>query len=241
MCCNADHAGCSDFAKQLQIREKPRGWCIYVSSKAASAAALPQRLLRRLSVLLFRNMAEAQGNHCDRAIRRFRWSKHSSSLTDRLELELNFSTWTRYAAIAPDHPSSFQYWIRTRLAWRKYPAMEDPLPQWGCVRFASQCVLMRNYSARPLYRRVAFVGFGEEWPHRNSMSPPVADFNDLEDDETDHARRGMPPATGGRGPFPKTSILYHWEALSRLLAPRLCSVRCREICNVPDLRKGLEL
>ena len=80
-----------------------------------------------------------------------------------------------YAGIKPDHPSSFRYWIRTRLEEKTRPRVAHYLEGDATDLDAE----MKRYSellkAAPI--DLAFVGFGENG-HIAFNDPPVADFND---------------------------------------------------------------
>lgn len=80
-----------------------------------------------------------------------------------------------YVGISPNHPSSFRYWIRTRLEEKVRPGHvfyidADATDLEAEIRRYSQLLL-----AEPI--DVAFVGFGENG-HIAFNDPPTADFND---------------------------------------------------------------
>src|SRR5690242_9213734 len=80
-----------------------------------------------------------------------------------------------YAGIKPDHPSSFRYWIKTRLEEKTHPRVAHYL-EGDAPDLEAE---MKRYSellkAAPI--DLAFVGFGENG-HIAFNDPPVADFND---------------------------------------------------------------
>jgi glucosamine-6-phosphate deaminase len=80
-----------------------------------------------------------------------------------------------YAGIKPDHPSSFRYWIRTRLEEKVHPAVAHYLEGDASDLSAEMNRYSRLLKAAPI--DVAFVGFGENG-HIAFNDPPVADFND---------------------------------------------------------------
>jgi glucosamine-6-phosphate deaminase len=80
-----------------------------------------------------------------------------------------------YAGMKPDHPSSFRYWIRTRIEEKVHPGKVHYL-QGDAPDIDTE---IERYSQllneAPI--DVAFVGFGENG-HIAFNDPPVADFND---------------------------------------------------------------
>jgi glucosamine-6-phosphate deaminase len=80
-----------------------------------------------------------------------------------------------YAGMKANHPSSFRYWIRTRLAEKVHPRVTHYL-EGDAIDLAAE---MNRYSKLLLDAPidVAFVGFGENG-HIAFNDPPVADFND---------------------------------------------------------------
>jgi glucosamine-6-phosphate deaminase len=80
-----------------------------------------------------------------------------------------------YAGIGRDHPSSFRYWIRTRVEEKVHPKVVHYIegdaadPDTELVRYA------RLLDAEPV--DLAFVGFGENG-HIAFNDPHVADFQD---------------------------------------------------------------
>lgn len=80
-----------------------------------------------------------------------------------------------YIGLRPDHPSSFRYWIRTRLADKVHPHKTYYL-DGNAEDLEGE---IKRYSALLLEAPIdlAFVGFGENG-HIAFNDPPVADFND---------------------------------------------------------------
>jgi glucosamine-6-phosphate deaminase len=137
-----------------------------------------------------------------------------------------------YAGIEPDHPSSFQYWIRTRIAEKV-----RPLKTYYLKGNASDVQAeMRSYaellSAAPI--DLAFVGFGENG-HIAFNDPPVADFNDPEMVKLITLDPACRRQQAGEGHFkdvdsvPKTALTITCSGLFRAK---------NWICNVPELRKA---
>lgn len=137
-----------------------------------------------------------------------------------------------YAGITPDHPSSFQYWIRTRLADKVRPWKTHYLHGDAPDLQAEMRAYAELLSAAPI--DIAFVGFGENG-HIAFNDPPVADFDDpamLKLITLDPACRRQ---QAGEGHFKDVDSVPE----------RALTITCRGlfvakawICNVPDLRKA---
>lgn len=137
-----------------------------------------------------------------------------------------------YAGMKPDHPSSFQYWIKTRIEEKVHPWRTHYL-HGDAVDLDAE---MRSYAdllnAAPI--DVAFVGFGENG-HIAFNDPPVADFQDPKTVKLialdDACRRQQ----AGEGHFrdvasvPREALTVTCTGLFRAEA---------WICNVPDRRKA---
>jgi len=80
-----------------------------------------------------------------------------------------------YAGIQTDHPSSFRYWIRTRLEEKMHPGTAHYLEGDAPDSTAEMNRYSELLNAGPI--DLAFVGFGENG-HIAFNDPPVADFND---------------------------------------------------------------
>lgn len=80
-----------------------------------------------------------------------------------------------YIGISGDHPSSFRYWIRTRISDRVHPHVTHYL-EGDAADIEAE---VKRYSKLLLDAPVdlAFVGIGENG-HIAFNDPPVADFND---------------------------------------------------------------
>jgi glucosamine-6-phosphate deaminase len=137
-----------------------------------------------------------------------------------------------YVGMRPDHPSSFRYWIRTRLEERVHPSKTHYLKGDAPDLKAE----IRRYSellnAAPI--DVAFVGFGENG-HIAFNDPPVADFHDPETLKMialdDACRRQQ----AGEGHFADVaSVPLHALTIT-------CTGLLRAeawVCHVPDSRKA---
>jgi glucosamine-6-phosphate deaminase len=137
-----------------------------------------------------------------------------------------------YAGMKPDHPSSFRYWIRTRIEEKVHPWRTHYL-QGDAPDLEAE---MRRYAqllnVAPI--DVAFVGFGENG-HIAFNDPRVADFQDPETVKMitldDACRRQQ----AGEGHFKDVDSV----------PPRALTITCTGlfraeawVCNVPDLRKA---
>jgi glucosamine-6-phosphate deaminase len=137
-----------------------------------------------------------------------------------------------YVGIKPDHPSSFQYWIRTRLEEKLHPRVTQYLR--GDVADLDAEIARYSQLLNEAPIDLAFVGFGENG-HIAFNDPPVADFNDPVTVKLitldDACRRQQ----AGEGHFKDVAAV----PLSALTIT--CSGLFRAdawVCNVPDLRKA---
>lgn len=80
-----------------------------------------------------------------------------------------------YVGIAASHPSSFRYWIRTRLEERVHPRATHYLEADASDLDSVIAQYARLLEQAPI--DLAFVGFGENG-HIAFNDPPVADFQD---------------------------------------------------------------
>ncbi len=80
-----------------------------------------------------------------------------------------------YIRISPDHPSSFRYWIRTRLEAKVHPAKVHYLQGDASDVDGEIARYAGLLTAAPI--DLAFVGFGENG-HIAFNDPPFADFQD---------------------------------------------------------------
>jgi glucosamine-6-phosphate deaminase len=80
-----------------------------------------------------------------------------------------------YVGMKADHPSSFRYWIRTRLEEKVHPAKTHYLEGDASDVEAEIARYSRLLNEAPI--DLAFVGFGENG-HIAFNDPPVADFAD---------------------------------------------------------------
>ena len=137
-----------------------------------------------------------------------------------------------YAGIAPDHPSSFRYWIRTRIEERARPAAAHYLA--GDAADLEREIERYSHLLEQAPIDVAFVGFGENG-HIAFNDPPVADFEDpatVKRVTLDEACRRQ---QAGEGHFadissvPKQAITITCSGLFRARA---------WVCCVPEGRKA---
>ena len=137
-----------------------------------------------------------------------------------------------YAYIKADHPSSFRYWIRTRLEEKVHPKRTHYLAG-DAADLAGE---IRRYSTLLVEAPIdlAFVGFGENG-HIAFNDPHVADFNDpamVKKVALDEACRRQ---QAGEGHFkdvdsvPKEAVTITCPGLFRAEA---------WVCCVPDARKA---
>lgn len=80
-----------------------------------------------------------------------------------------------YVGIPPDHPSSFRYWIRTRIEEKLHPRQVFYIAADAADLDSEMNRYARLLLAEPI--DVAFVGFGENG-HIAFNDPPNADFQD---------------------------------------------------------------
>jgi glucosamine-6-phosphate deaminase len=137
-----------------------------------------------------------------------------------------------YAGMKPDHPSSFHYWIQTRIEEKVHPWKTHYLRGDAPDLDAEMRRYAQLLNAAPI--DVAFVGFGENG-HIAFNDPPVADFQDPETVKKitldDACRRQQ----AGEGHFKDVdSVPLHALTIT-------CTGLFRAkhwVCNVPDLRKA---
>jgi glucosamine-6-phosphate deaminase len=137
-----------------------------------------------------------------------------------------------YVGIPRTHPSSFRYWIKTRVEDRVHPASVDYL-EGDAPDIEAE---IKRYSALltagPIH--LAFVGFGENG-HIAFNDPPVADFNDpaiIKRVELDEACRNQ---QAGEGHFESPAAVPR-EALT-VTCPGLFRSEAW-VCVVPEARKA---
>jgi glucosamine-6-phosphate deaminase len=137
-----------------------------------------------------------------------------------------------YVGMKPDHPSSFRYWIRTRIEEKVHPWRTHYLKGDAADLESEMRSYARLLNAEPI--DVAFVGFGENG-HIAFNDPPVANFQDPETVKIitldDACRRQQ----AGEGHFTDAaSVPLHALTIT-------CTGLFRAkawVCNVPDLRKA---
>lgn len=137
-----------------------------------------------------------------------------------------------YVGIKPDHPSSFQYWIRTRIEEKVHPWKTHYLRGDARDLDAEIQRYANLLNAAPI--DIAFVGFGENG-HIAFNDPPVADFNDPETVKMITLDEACRKQQAGEGHFMDVASV----------PPRALSITCTGlfraaawVCNVPDLRKA---
>ena len=137
-----------------------------------------------------------------------------------------------YVGIKPDHPSSFQYWIRTRIEEKVHPWKTNYLKGDASDLDAEMKRYASLLNAAPV--DIAFVGFGENG-HIAFNDPPVADFNDPETVKTITLDEACRKQQAGEGHFMDIDSV----------PPRALSITCTGlfraaawVCSVPDLRKA---
>ncbi len=137
-----------------------------------------------------------------------------------------------YVGISRDHPSSFRYWIRTRLAEKVHPRRVHYIEgdaadvEAEIARYAGLLTAEAN--------DLAFVGFGENG-HIAFNDPPVADFEDpamVKRVTLDEACRRQ---QAGEGHFPTIASVPR-EAIT-LTCPGLFRA-ATWVCSVPEARKA---
>jgi glucosamine-6-phosphate deaminase len=137
-----------------------------------------------------------------------------------------------YIGISPDHPSSFRYWLRTRLVEQVHPGQMHYLTgdaediEAEVQRYADLLI------AGPI--DLAFVGFGENG-HIAFNDPPVANFEDaaiVKRVVLDERCRRQQAGEGHFSDFesvPKEAVTMTCPGLFRAGA---------WICSVPEARKA---
>lgn len=137
-----------------------------------------------------------------------------------------------YVGISPNHPSSFRYWVRTRVEEKVRPGRMNYLEGDAHDIDAEIARYAALLEAAPI--DLAFVGFGENG-HIAFNDPPVADFDDpatVKRVELDEACRRQ---QWGEGHFPSL------EAVPREALTVTCTGLFRAqawICAVPEARKA---
>jgi glucosamine-6-phosphate deaminase len=137
-----------------------------------------------------------------------------------------------YVGLSADHPSSFRYWIRTRIEekvhpWRTHYLKGDaPDIKAEIDRYAGLL------NAAPI--DVAFVGFGENG-HIAFNDPPVADFQDPQTVKTVVLDEACRRQQAGEGHF--TDIASVPPQALTVTCPGLFRAEAW-VCNVPDFRKA---
>jgi glucosamine-6-phosphate deaminase len=137
-----------------------------------------------------------------------------------------------YAGMRPDHPSSFRYWIRTRLEETVHPGKVHYL-QGDAPDLNAE---MERYSKLLLAAPIdlAFVGFGENG-HIAFNDPPVADFDDPATVKMISLDEACRRQQAGEGHFkdvasvPQNAVTITCPGLFRANA---------WVCNVPEARKA---
>jgi glucosamine-6-phosphate deaminase len=137
-----------------------------------------------------------------------------------------------YVGIAADHPSSFRYWIKTRVEEKVHPLKVHYLA--GDAKDVDGEIVRYSQllNAGPIH--LAFVGFGENG-HIAFNDPPVADFEDpliLKRVALDDRCRQQQT---GEGHFPAVESVPK-EALTITCTGLFRAERW--ICCVPDTRKA---
>ncbi|MGA8597022.1 MAG: glucosamine-6-phosphate deaminase [Bryobacteraceae bacterium] len=137
-----------------------------------------------------------------------------------------------YVGMKPDHPSSFRYWIRTRIEEKVHPAKTYYLAGDASDIEAEIARYSQLLNEAPI--DLAFVGFGENG-HIAFNDPPVANFADPETVKLitldDACRRQQ----AGEGHF-KDVESVPLRALT-VTCPGLFRARAW-VCHVPDYRKA---
>jgi glucosamine-6-phosphate deaminase len=137
-----------------------------------------------------------------------------------------------YVGMKPDHPASFQHWIRTRIADKVHPWRTHYLRGDAPDIEAEMNSYTRLLTQGPI--DVAFVGFGENG-HIAFNDPPVADFHDPQTIKLITLDEACRKQQAGEG---------HFKDIASV-PPYAVTVTCTGlfraatwICNVPDLRKA---
>ena len=137
-----------------------------------------------------------------------------------------------YVGMKPSHPSSFRYWMRTRLVEKVHPGKVHYLAGDAAGLNAEIARYAQLLLEAPI--DVAFVGFGENG-HIAFNDPPVANFNDpatVKVIELDEACRKQ---QAGEGHFPDVAAVPR-QAVT-ITCPGLFRANAW-VCNVPDERKA---
>jgi glucosamine-6-phosphate deaminase len=137
-----------------------------------------------------------------------------------------------YVGISPDHPSSFRYWMRTRIEDKVHPGKMHYLDGDATDLEAE----IRRYSQLLLESPIdlAFVGFGENG-HIAFNDPPVANFKDPATVKIVTLDEACRRQQAGEGHFkdeasvPRRAVTITCPGLFRAAA---------WVCNVPELRKA---
>lgn len=134
--------------------------------------------------------------------------------------------------LSPEHPSSFRFWIKTRLVDKVHPARVHYLAADAAESDAEILRYSELLLGAPIH--VAFVGFGENG-HIAFNDPHVADFNDpatVKRVALDEACRRQ---QAGEGHFPDLNSVPG-EALT-VTCPGLFRALAW-VCCIPDVRKA---
>jgi glucosamine-6-phosphate deaminase len=137
-----------------------------------------------------------------------------------------------YAGINADHPSSFRYWIRTRLEEKVHPMKTHYLRGDAADLDAEIKRYSELLDRAPI--DAAFVGFGENG-HIAFNDPPVADFHDpvlIKKVTLDEACRRQ---QAGEGHFKDVASVPR-EAIT-ITCPGLFRAKAW-VCCVPEARKA---
>jgi glucosamine-6-phosphate deaminase len=137
-----------------------------------------------------------------------------------------------YAGINSDHPSSFRYWIRTRLEEKVCPAATHYLQADASDLNAEVTRYSQLLKEAPI--DIAFVGFGENG-HIAFNDPPVADFNDAAMVKIITLDEACRRQQAGEGHFSDV------DSVPKIAVTITCSGLFRAnawICCVPEKRKA---
>ena len=137
-----------------------------------------------------------------------------------------------YAGISSNHPSSFRYWIRTRIEEKVHPGRMEYIEGDASDLTAEAARYSALLAEAPIH--LAFVGFGENG-HIAFNDPGVADFEDplaVKLVALDDASRRQ---QAGEGHFPD------FDSVPREALTVTCSSLFRAdawVCAVPERRKA---
>ncbi len=153
----------------------------------------------------------------------------------RQEINWNAVEWfhmDEYVGMSSHHPSSFRYWMRTRLVEKVHPGqvhyLNGDAPDLNAeIHRYSQLLL-----ASPV--DVAFVGFGENG-HIAFNDPPVADFNDPATVKVIALDEACRRQQAGEGHFKDVASVP--EKAVTITCPGLFRANAW-VCNVPEARKA---